>query len=409
MRDADADVLVVGAGLAGLACARTLERAGLSVIVVEAAGEVGGRMRTDLVDGFLCDRGFQIVNPAYPALRRLVDLDALEIRSFDAGVAVRHDRGLAVLADPRREPRLLPATLRSGYLDVRELVALARWAAPALRPSQLTRGPDTTLAASLDAAGVNGRLRREVLEPFLAGVLADSSGQTSAAFVRLLVRCFLLGTPGVPAAGVQSLPRQIAAGLQTPVRCGVRVQAVSRGGRVDTDHGPLQAPAVVVATDAVDALELVGVGSGAMRGLRTWWFAADQTPSPERLVLVDARRGPVVNTSVMSVAAPSYAPGGRALVQATTLLPSDLDEAGVRRELDRLWGTSTASWDLVVRHDIERSLPVQSAPLAARRPVALGEGLFVAGDHRDTASQQGALVSGRRAARAVLAARRPRA
>jgi len=206
----DADVLVVGAGLAGLACARTLERAGLSVIVLEAEDDVGGRMRTDVVDGFLCDRGFQVINPAYPALRRLADLDALQLRSFDAGVAVRHDRGLAVLADPLRQPRLLPATLRSGYLKVRELVALARWAAPALRPSQLTRVPDTTLAASLDEAGVSGRLRREVLEPFLAGVLADSSGETSAGFVRLLVRCFLGGTPGVPAAGVQSLPRQLA-------------------------------------------------------------------------------------------------------------------------------------------------------------------------------------------------------
>ncbi len=401
MRDEDADVIVVGAGLAGLACARTLERAGLSVIVLEAADEVGGRMRTDHVDGFLCDRGFQIINPAYPALRRLVDLDALELRPFDAGVAVRNQRGLAVLADPRREPRLLPDTLRSGYLDVGELAALARWAAPALRPSHLTRGPDTTLAASLDEAGVSGRLRREVLEPFLAGVLADSSGQTSAAFVRLLVRCFLLGTPGVPAAGVQALPRQIAAGLREPVRCGVRVHAVSRG-RVDTSHGPLQASAVVVATDAVDALALVGVGSPVMRGLRTWWFAAAETPAPGRLILVDARRGPVVNTSVMSGAAPTYAPAGRALVQATTLLPSDLDEAGARRELDRLWGTSTATWELVVRHDVERSLPVQSAPLQARRPVALGDGLFVAGDHRDTASQQGALVSGRRAARAVL-------
>ena len=398
----DADVLVVGAGLAGLACARTLERAGLSVIVLEAADEVGGRMRTDHVDGFLCDHGFQVVNPAYPALRRLVDLDALELRSFDAGVAVRTQRGLSVLADPRREPRLVPATLRSGYLDVGELAALARWAAPALRPSHLTRGPDTTLAASFDEVGVSGRLRREVLEPFLAGVLADSSGQTSAAFVRLLVRCFLLGTPGVPAAGVQALPGQLAAGLQEPVRCGVRVQAAYRGGRVDTSHGPLQASAVVVATDAVDALALVGVGSQVMRGLRTWWFAAAETPSPERLILVDARRGPVVNTSVMSGAAPTYAPAGRALVQATTQLPSDLDEAGVRRELDRLWGTSTATWELVVRHDIERSLPVQSAPLRARRPVALGDGLFVAGDHRDTASQQGALVSGRRAARAVL-------
>jgi phytoene dehydrogenase-like protein len=130
VRDDDADVLIVGAGLAGLACARTLERAGLSVIVVEAADEVGGRMRTDLVDGFLCDRGFQIVNPAYPALRRLVDLDALELRSFDAGVAVRHDRGLAVLAEQVAVVAPLAARVATQVAQVgdaeRELTDLVR-------------------------------------------------------------------------------------------------------------------------------------------------------------------------------------------------------------------------------------------------------------------------------------------
>jgi hypothetical protein len=139
-----------------------------------------------------------------------------------------------------------------------------------------------------------------------------------------------------------------------------------------------------------------------MNGLRTWWFSAPEPPSPRRMLVVDGRRGPVVNTAVLSAVAPAYAPPGRTLVEATTLLPTDADEQVVRRELDRLWATSTSSWELVVRHDVPRSLPAQLPLLQARRPVALGDGLFVAGDHRDTASQQGALVSGRRAARAVL-------
>jgi phytoene dehydrogenase-like protein len=404
---ADTDVVVVGAGLAGLACARTLERAGLDVVVLERGDAVGGRVRTDVVDGFRCDRGFQLLNPAYPAVRRLVDVGALRLGTFEAGVAVRRGDGpggLAVVADPRRAPALAAATVRSGYLQPGELARLARWVAPALGPvSRLRDAPDTTLAASLDAAGVTGALRHEVLERFLTGVLADDTGRTSAAFVRLLLRSFLVGTPGVPAHGMQALPEQLAAGLARPVRLGVWAAAVGREGRVETPEGPLSARAVVVATDAVDAQTLTGLGSDPMRGLRTWWFAADTSPEPRRLLVVDAHGGPVVNTAVLTAAAPTYAPPGRSLVQATTLLPSVAGEAEVRRHLDRLWGTSTAGWELVTRHDVDRALPEQSAPLRARRRVALGEGLFVCGDHRDTASIQGALVSGRRTARAVLA------
>ena len=185
------DVVVVGAGLAGLTCAVSLEARGLDVLVLEAAAEVGGRVRTEVVDGHLCDVGFQLLNPAYPAVHRLVDVDALGLQTFGAGVEVRRGdsgsprsggggdvsagRGVtALLADPRREPTALLRTLASGLLAPGELAALARWAAPSLGPvRRLLDGPDTSLAESLDKAGVHGPLRREVLEPFLAGVLAD--------------------------------------------------------------------------------------------------------------------------------------------------------------------------------------------------------------------------------------------
>ncbi|MBB6626559.1 FAD-dependent oxidoreductase [Nocardioides sp. KIGAM211] len=407
----ETDVVVVGAGLAGLRCAQVLREQGLRAVVLDAGDAPGGRVRTDVVDGFRCDRGFQLLNPAYPAVRRHVDVDALDLCFFGRGVVVAQDGGLAVVADPTRHPRLLAATLRSGYVRPGELAALARWLVPALGSvERLLAGPDTTLAASLDRARVTGRLRREILEPFLTGVLADDTGATSATFVRLLMRSFVRHTPGIPATGMQALPDQLAAGLD--LRLGTRVTAVSRGTapQVTTSAGEVAARAVVVATDAGGAADLTGEAAPPVRGLQTWWFAADDVPADRATFLrVDGTRGgPVVNTALMTAVAPSYAPPGRHLVQATTLLPSKTGaaatEADVRTHLDRLWGVPTRGWEVVVRHDVERALPALPPPLVVRRPARVDEGVFVAGDHRETASLQGALVSGARAGHAVARA-----
>ncbi|MBB2923021.1 NAD(P)/FAD-dependent oxidoreductase [Cellulomonas cellasea] len=409
----DCDVVVVGAGIAGLECARTLHERGLRVVVLEAADEVGGRIRSERVDGFTVDRGFQVLNPAYPAVRARVDVAALDLRPLLPGVAVRRDDGLALLADPRRAPRHLRETLGSGYVRPRELVALARWAAPALGPvRRLLAGPDEAFGRSLDAHGVHGRLRREVLEPFLAGVLGEDDGSSSAQFVRLLVRMFLLGTPGVPAAGMGAFPAQLARDLPD-VRLGHAVERVERvdgvgrsagGRRVHTAAGSLTTRAVVVATDAPAAARLTGVTVPAMKGLVTWWYATDEPPATAGVVVVDGRRrGPVVNAAVMSAAAPSYAPPGQGLVQVTALLHGAAPaEADARRQAGEMFGVGTSSWRELARHEIPAALPVQPAPLSTRRPVHLGDALFVCGDHRDTASSQGALVSGRRTGAAVV-------
>ncbi|KRE55267.1 NAD(P)/FAD-dependent oxidoreductase [Phycicoccus sp. Soil748] len=397
------DVVVVGAGLAGLVCAVVLEEQGLDVLVVEAADVVGGRVRTEVVDGHLCDVGFQLLNPSYPAVRRHLDVKALALQQFGAGVEVRRDGVTALLADPRRELGALLRTLASGLVTPGEVVRLARWAAPSLGSvARLESGPDCSLAESLDRAGVDGPLRREVLEPFLAGVLADGRGRTSAAFVLLLLRSFLLGTPGLPSDGMRAVPAQLAARLRRPVRLGTRATLGSRT-TVRTDGGEVPARAVVVATDVAGAAELGIAAPVPTQGLRTWWFSTSDPVPTSRWLRVDGARGPVVNTAVVSDAAPSYAPPGRRLVQATTLATASDDEQLVRREVGRVWSTSAAGWDLVVRHDVAHALPFVPPPLVVRRPVALGEGRFVAGDHRDTSSIQGAMVSGRRAAHAVCA------
>jgi predicted NAD/FAD-dependent oxidoreductase len=277
-------------------------------------------------------------------------------------------------------------------------------------PQRSLRARDRAWGTALDELHVTGDLRT-VLDRFLAGVLVESRGETSARFVRLLLRSFVLGSPGVPRDGMRALPAQLATSLRD-VRLNRHVESVAPDPRhpsVVTDGHRLAARAVVVATDAPAARALVDLPPSAARGLVTWWFAAESPPTRSRMLAVDARGstappGPVWNTGVASNASPSYAPSERHLVHATTLLDRpdvEATETEVRRHVGEIYGCDTQAWEVVARHRIEHALPATPPGTPVRRPVALGDGVFVCGDHRDTASIQGALVSGRRAAAAV--------
>ncbi len=401
-----ADVVVVGAGLAGLAAARHITDRGVDVLVLEAQDCVGGRARTDRVDDLLLDHGFQLLNAAYPEVPRVLDVPALQLQEFAAGVVVAHGGRRSVLADPRRSPAHLLSSLRAPG-SVREKLAFARWAVEVGYgdPTRIKTSDDAPLSVELQRRGITGRLRHAVVEPFLAGVLAEDGQETSRRFVDLLVRSFVRGTPALPAAGIQAMPEQLAAGL--PVDCvqlGVRAQQV-RGDRVTTSEGPVAASAVVVATDPTTAVGLTHTPTVVMHGLTTYYHLADEAPTSSRMLHLDGdRRGPVLNTAVVSNIAPTYSRGRGSLI-ATTVLGARSDartEQAVRAQLRLVYGADPRPWRLVATYPIARALPAMPPGTALRQPVDLGDGLFVAGDHRDTASIQGALVSGRRAGAAVL-------
>jgi phytoene dehydrogenase-like protein len=408
------DVVIVGAGLAGLAAARQLAIHAVDVVVLEASDGVGGRVRTDRVDGLLLDRGFQLYNPAYPEAARVLDHGALDLRPFAPGVVSLTDRGLTRLADPRREPRWATDALssRSGRLPGKLRFARYAWQTARARRSVRESRDDMPAEVALLSAGVDPALLETVLRPFLSGVFLEDRLATSRRFLDMVLTSFAKGTPSVPAAGMQAIPEQLRDALPPDtVRTGIRVQEVVEG-QVRSEAGTFSGRCVVVATDPRTASTLLpGLDVPAGRDVTTWYYLADTPPhlltGGQPVVVVDGRRarGPLVNTVVLTHAAPTYASGGRVLVSASVLgLHDDAAmEAAVRNQLSQLYGVGTRGWTPVATYPIPYALPAMLPTLVPQRPVALGEWLYVAGDHRDTASIQGTMVSGRRAADAVLA------
>jgi phytoene dehydrogenase-like protein len=404
------DVVIVGAGLAGLAAARQLSIHGRDVVVLEASDDVGGRVRTDRVDGLLLDRGFQLFNPAYPEAARVLDYAALDLRAFTPGLIAATPEGQVRLGDPRRRPTWAADALspRSGSLAGKLSFASYAWRTSRTPASRLEKSVDFSTEVALRSAGVDDNFLETVLRPFLAGVFLEDRLDTSRRFLDLVLTSFVKGTPSLPAAGMQAIPQQLSAALPAgTVRLNMPVRAVS-AGRVATDDGELLARNVIVATDPAGAdVLLPGLPVPAARSVTTWYYVADHAvlTSGDAVLVVDgSRQGPVLSTVAITNAAPTYASGGRVLVTASALgLHDDREtERRVRTHLSRMYAVSTDEWEHVATYAIPYALPAMLPPLDVRQPVSVGEGLFVAGDHRDTASIQGAMVSGRRAADAIL-------
>lgn len=371
-------VIVIGAGLAGLSAAITLQEAGVEVEVLESSDRVGGRVATDVIDGFRLDRGFQLINARYPELVRLGIIDELDFVEASRSVEISLGDTRTTLADPRTNPF---SALNSNSGTVGEKVKFLSY----LFSNSLTGRTVEDEMRSL------GSLYTKVLKPFLSGVFLTSPANVDASSGKEIVRSFISGKPGLPSQGAGQLAHALAS----------RVKTIKLNSRVDS-LDQFKGAKVIVATDLTTAAQLLDIPNVPQLASSTTWYhevPSDMTES--KMLLIDGQsRGPVVNSIAISKMVSSYAPSGKTLLSSTTI--DYASESEVRRHLALMWGTSTSSWSLIAKYEIPKSLPIFGINSHRAQSTKISERVFVAGDYRTAPSQNGALLSGRLAAQELL-------
>jgi phytoene dehydrogenase-like protein len=406
------EVLVVGAGLAGLSCARQLHVKGVGVQILEASDGVGGRVRTDQVDGFLLDRGFQVLLTAYPEAQRLLNYPLLDLRSFAHGALSWYAGRMNKLVDPWRTPGAWKEALQSDFGSLSDKLRIARLRRRVRNSSteEIFRRPDRSTKDALQSEGFSKEMVQRFFRPFLGGILLDGELSASSRMYEFVFKMLSEGSICVPSHGMGAIPMQIAQKLPAgSIRLNARVDALHENELTLVGGESLRARAVVIAADGPSAAHLVGEVEPASRSVTCFYYSADVPPVPlPMLVLNGDGAGPVNNFCVISQVAPAYAPAGKHLVSVSVLgthALTDVQLGGfIIAQMKNWFGKVASSWQLLRSYRITHAQPQQlpGALEPPQRPIRIRPGIYVCGDHRDNASINGALVSGTRAAEAVF-------
>jgi len=407
---------IVGAGLAGLACGVKLKQAGLPVRLFEAAEEVGGRVRTDRVDGFLLDHGFQVLLTAYPAARELLDYKQLDLRTFEPGAEIWTGKRFERVSDPFRRPGDLWKTVlaRVGTISDKLRIGQLRLDVSRGTNADLFARPEQPTAAALANYGFSEELIQKFFRPFFGGIFLESGLSTSSRMMQFVFKMFSQGDAALPADGMAAIPQQLARRIgASAISLQTRVTSFEQG-RLRTESGEtVDCSAVVLAVEQPALARLIPEwpNQPSYPATKCLYFSAPAAPIDRKVLMLNGTGGGLVNNVVVpSLLSAKYAPEGQSLisvsiVQETSSLEAEKLVGRIRDELAGWFGPEVQDWRHLATYDIPFALPNQATvPIPRPEKVTLPPGVFVAGDHTLHGSQQGALESGLKAADAVIAA-----
>ena len=399
-------VAIVGAGLAGLCCARQLVADGIPCRIFEAADRVGGRVATDRQDGFLLDRGFQVFLTSYPEAKAVLDYDALGLAAFTSGALVHHGGRNRRVVDAWRQPLRALWSVWSPVVPLRDIPRIIGLRRAAMREEhRLSIPADLTAAEYLQQLGFSEATMQRFFRPFFGGVTLNATLAVPARYFLFLFEMFARGTATLPAAGMQAIPEQLAASLPPGT---VQLQtAVTKieGSQLELDNGErVAAEHLVLATEAADAAPLLGAAFEApvSNSTTTIYYGADRSELGEPILLLNGNGdGPVNHVCFPSDAQPSYAPPGAALASVSVLGISDLEnrdlDRAVRKQLKAWMSEAVDRWQLLRIDRIKRALPrLTEADGCGIREISAV--VTLCGDHLLSPSIQGAMLAGRQAA-----------
>jgi hypothetical protein len=368
----DFDCIVIGAGLSGLTASRQLEKHGKSVLLLEATNQVGGRVKSDVVDGYICDRGFQVINPKYPQVAKSGVINQLDFKKISSKI------------------RINELNLNIGY----SLGSLSNRIGSVSEKLRFLNFVFSKKVSNSKEFGIYvsrfSNLYQDVLEPFLSGVVLSNPRQLAADVVQEILQSFVKSLPGVPALGVGEFPKALAKPIKN-IAYSEKVERIT-GNCVWTSKRSYKARFIVVATDSISATKLVTNlrAPGILTSTTTYYSTDEQLTNPKNLVV--SKHSKLVNSIVISEVSKKYAPIGKHLISATSL--TNITEKEFQIELGKLWHTNTNSWESVARYEIQHSLPLHLPGKKKVSQLQINDWLFVIGDHMAIPSQQGAMQTG---------------
>lgn len=424
-------VIVIGAGLAGLAAATHLNSHNIPFLLLEASDAVGGRVRTDAVDGFLLDRGFQIFITAYPEAQKLLHYPSLNLRNFYSGARVYYNSQFHTVSNPLRHFWDSIQSLANPIGSVFDKLLIAPTTLGVLTKSddEILTSEELPTIDLLRKFGFSDSIIRRFFRPFFGGVFFDKELETTSRLFHFVFKCLALGDNALPANGIGAIPEQLAAKLP-PNSILLKSKVVSVDlDEPDTDSGS-GSPSVrlengevirselgvIVAVEEPQAAKLLPgrgepVKQKPARSTVCLYFSMDRSQVPVRdpvLFLNGSGKGIVNNMFFATNVAPSYGPGDKALVSVSLIgmfegMSDDDLRAEVVGELSEWFGASlVGSWRHLRTYRIGYAQPNQWPPTDMMKNPRIGSGVYACGDHLTSATFDGALRSGRRAVEALL-------
>ena len=401
------EFVVVGAGLAGLTAAKVLSQSGREVLLLEKSDGVGGRVRTDQYKDFLLDRGFQVLLTAYPELPKHLNLSLLRLHSFESGATIFSDGHFSKVGDPFRNVSSIMSTAFTKTIGMQDKIKLLK-----LRNSLIGRKKiyfqqkdDKRILETFEELGFTSKAINSFFKPLVGGIQLDPSLSGSTRLCFLVLKMLFIGDAAIPSRGMGAISEQLSKQInESSIRLTSTVDKVE-GKKVILESGESFLPSnLIIATEGPATAKLLGQESPLSRSVSCIYFSAPQAPSSSKAILLNGEKnGPALNVAIMSNISPSYSKNGKALIAVA--IPDTIKTDSMENiliQMRKWFGDSVDSWEHIKTYSIEHGQPDLRPGDPFRKSIKNSEGVYICGDHRDTPSIQGALVSGRRAAEICL-------
>ena len=406
-------IVIIGAGIAGLTCAKYLKDAGIEATILEASDAVGGRVRTDIVDGFKLDRGFQVLLTSYPEARKLLIYKDLRFNIMPSGARIRRGNDFSVMPNPLKNIETAPQALFApvgNFWDKLKVLQLNLSVRNALPPDASQPQKAQTTLDFLRKFGYSEVIIERFFRPFFRGVFLEKSLKTDATFFKFLFRQFAQGDVVVPENGMQAIPEQIAAHLNPKqIRLNTPVERLE-GKAVFLKNGEtIVADKIVIATDALVAAKLLNdTYVTPFNSTDCVYFSTDRPLSilGKPYLIINANTDELIDhLVVLSDIAPSYAPVGKTLISVSVVGKNDLSETDLNQkiegELTRWFGENHA-WQHLKTYRIPHALPQYFADSKTYNALKINDFTFRCGDYTAYPSLNAAMKTGREVAELLI-------